>query len=181
MLRTTDPHSMYSCWAQGPIWKQASCKSGNMWPRAVVLFPLASHPSMGRLSEIQKGEFEPVSSQEWRYHPCQGHIWHLVRDLGNIRTCIHFETEKGHQFLHSGKHCGLRETTMFAFSVFFLFKRNLEIYLLFLADIVFLSKRVDFYSKSKFMNVIDELFSFTTFTVLFINSEFLSFYCYPVQ
>lgn len=70
---------------------------------------------------------------------------------------------------------------MFAFSVFFLFKRNLEIYLLFLADIVFLSKRVDFYSKSKFMNVIDELFSFTTFTVLFINSEFLSFYYYPVQ
>lgn len=71
---------------------------------------------------------------------------------------------------------------MFAFSVFFLFKRNLEIYLFFfLVDIVFLSNRVDFFSKSKFMNVIDELFSFTTFTVLFTNSEFLPFYCYPVQ
>lgn len=69
---------------------------------------------------------------------------------------------------------------MFAFSVF-LFRNNLEIYLFFLADIVFLSKRVDFYSKSKSMNAIDELFSFTTFTVLFTNSEFLLFYCYPVQ
>lgn len=82
MLRTTDPHSMHSCWAQGPMWIQASCKSGHTCPRAVVLFPLASHPSMRRLCEMQKGEFEPVLSQEWHYHPCQGHIWHFVRDLG---------------------------------------------------------------------------------------------------